>query len=440
MFRHPLFHPVRAGITLALTILLIGLLAACGGSSGAPASSSGPVTITFWSWVPNLQQAVNLFEKSHPNIKVKLENVGAAAAEYTKLTTALKAGSGAPDVVQIEYAFLPQYILTGKLVDLSQYGANDIKNDFVPWTWAQVSQGGKVYAIPQDSGPMGMLYREDIFKKYNLPVPTTWDQFAQEAIQLHKANPRIYMTDFPPSNGTWFTSLAWQAGSQPFVVNGTNLKINIDDAPALKVADYWSNLVKAGAVSKLVDFTNDWYAGLQNGTIATWITAAWAPTDLAGFASKSAGLWRAAPLPQWTAGAQASSNWGGSTDAVTTQSQHPKEAAEFAEWLNSNPASAQLLSQKLFLFPAQLSVLSSSTFNTPSSFYGGQNVNQVFATSSQHVNTSFQWSPFQDYVFTQLGNQLSSAVAGKITFEQALHNTQKTVVSYAQAQGFTVSS
>lgn len=287
---------------------------------------------------------------------------------------------------------------------------------------------------------MGMLYREDIFKKYNLPVPTTWDQFAQEAIQLHKDNPRIYLTDFPPSNGTWFTSLAWQAGSQPFVVNGTNLKINIDDAPALKVADYWSNLVKAGAVSKLVDFTNDWYAGLQNGTIATWITAAWAPTDLEGFAAKSAGLWRAAPLPQWTAGAQASSNWGGSTDAVTVQSQHPKEAAEFAEWLNSNPSSAQLLSQKLFLFPAQLSVLSSPSFNTASSFYGGQNVNQVFATSSQHVNTSFQWSPFQDYVFTQLGNQLSSAVDGKITFEQALHNTQKTVVSYAQAQGFTVSS
>jgi len=51
-----------------------------------------------------------------------------------------------------------------------------IKNDFVPWTWSQVSQGDKVYAIPQDSGPMGLLYRTDIFAQYHLPVPTTWAQ------------------------------------------------------------------------------------------------------------------------------------------------------------------------------------------------------------------------------------------------------------------------
>ena len=66
-------------------------------------------------------------------------------------------------------------------------------------------------------------------------------------------------------------------------------------------------------------------------------------------------------------------------------------------------------------------------------------VNKVFAQSSQLVNTSFQWSPISDYVFTQLQNQLASAVQGKITFDQALHNTQSTVVTYAQQQGFTVS-
>src|SRR5579884_3475809 len=183
----PLLRRARIGATLALVCLLVGFVAACGGSSTQ--GGSGPVTLTFWSWVPNLQQAVNLFEKSHPNIKIKLQNVGSGSAEYTKLTTALKAGSGAPDVVQIEYAFLPQYELSGKLVDLSQYGANNLKSNFVPWVWGQVSQGSKVYAIPQDSGPMGLLYRTDIFQKYHLAVPTTWAQYAQEAIQLHQANP-----------------------------------------------------------------------------------------------------------------------------------------------------------------------------------------------------------------------------------------------------------
>ncbi len=437
MTHHLVLHRARVGATALLACILVGLLAACGGSSG---TSSGPVTLTMWSWVPNLQQAINLFEQSHPNIKIKLQNVGSGSAQYTKLTTALKAGSGAPDIAQIEYSYLPQYELTGKLVDLSQYGADSIKNDFVPWTWGQVSSGGKVYAIPQDTGPMGLLYRQDIFQKYNLPIPTTWAQYAQEAIQLHQDNPKIYMTNFPPAEGAWFESLMWQAGSHPFTVNGTNVKLNLDDAGALKVADYWGNLIKSGAVEVSPDWTNDWYAALQNGTIATWVTAAWAPTDLEGFAPKSAGLWRAAPIPQWSAGEQVSANWGGSTDAVTTQSQHPAQAAEFVEWLNSNPSSTNLLSQKLYLFPATTGELNSASFNSASTFYGGQKVNQVFVASSQQVNISFQWSPFQDEVVTELNDQLSSAVNGKITYEQAMHNVQSQVVSYAKAQGFTVSS
>ncbi|HLI70540.1 MAG TPA: sugar ABC transporter substrate-binding protein [Ktedonobacteraceae bacterium] len=437
---HLLSRYARTGATLVLICLIAGLLAACGGSSTQTSTNANaPATLTFWSWVPNLQQAVNLFEKSHPNIKVKLDNVGSGPTEYTKLTTALKAGSGAPDVVQIEYSYLPQYELMGKLVDLSQYGAGSLKNDFVPWTWGQVSQGSKVYAIPQDSGPLALLYRTDIFSRYHLAVPTTWAQYAQEAIQLHQANPKIYMTNFSATDGTWFNALAWQAGSQPFKVNGTNLTVHINDAPALQVADYWNALVKSGAVSPMSNWTNDWYADLQNGTLATWVTAAWAPTDLTGFAAKSAGLWRVAPLPQWTPGAQVSANWGGSTDAVTTQSKYPAQAAEFAEWLNTNASSVSTLCEKLYLFPTQTSELSSASFNTASSFFGGQKVNQVFAQASQEVNTSFQWSPIEDYVNTQLQDQLSSAVQGKITFAQALQNTQNAVVSYAQSQGFTVS-
>ncbi len=163
----------RLGV-LSLMIVLLASLAGCGGTPSG--TSSGPVTLTFWTWVPNIQSEINLFEQSHPNIKIKLVNAGQGAPEYTKLRTALKAGSGAPDVVQIEFQYLPTFELSGKLVDLSQYGASSIENDFVPWTWSQVSQGGKVYAIPQDSGPMGLLYRTDIFAQYHLPVPTTWAQ------------------------------------------------------------------------------------------------------------------------------------------------------------------------------------------------------------------------------------------------------------------------
>jgi len=436
MSHRSLSHYRKVGIVLGLACLLMGTLAACGGGS----SNNGPVTLTFWSWVPNLQKAVDVFEQSHPNIKIKLDNVGAGGNEYTKLTTALKAKSGAPDVVQLTYEELPTYELSNYLIDLSPYGAAALQSDYVDWAWAQVTQGSKIFAIPQDSGPMGLIYRQDIFDQYHLAVPTTWDQYAQEAIQLHKDNPKISMTDFPSSDGSWFTALLWQAGSRPYKVNGTTVSLHMDDAAALQVADYWGNLVKSGAVSTGQDFTNDWNAGLANGTIATWITAAWAPTDLEGTASGTTGKWRVAPLPQWTAGAQVSSNWGGSTDAVTVQSKHPAEAAEFAEFLNHDTTSATLLTQQLSLFPTLKSVLTAPSFSSPVPFYGGQQVNSIFVQSSQEVDTSFQWSPFQDYAYTQMTNQLADAVSGKISFEQAMHNAQQAVVSYAQAQGFTVTS
>jgi len=164
-------RPIVRFAYFSLTFLLLMVLAACGGSTGS-APSSGPVTLTFWTWVPNIQQEIDLFEQSHPNIKIKLVNAGQGGPEYTKLRTALKAGSGAPDIVQIELQYLPTFELANGLVDLSQYGANDLKNDYVSWVWNQVSQGSKVYAIPQDSGPMGLLYRADIFQQYHLPVPT----------------------------------------------------------------------------------------------------------------------------------------------------------------------------------------------------------------------------------------------------------------------------
>ncbi|HXM27634.1 MAG TPA: extracellular solute-binding protein [Chthoniobacterales bacterium] len=65
----------------------------------------GQITLEVWSWVVGLDQVVKEFEQAFPNIKVHVNNVGGGPAEYQKLQTVLKAGSGAPDVVQIEYDF-----------------------------------------------------------------------------------------------------------------------------------------------------------------------------------------------------------------------------------------------------------------------------------------------------------------------------------------------
>ena len=141
------------------------------------------------------------------------------AGTYAKMFSALQAGN-APDLGQVEYATLPNFEHVGGLVDLSKYGAGSVQSDFVPWTWSQVTQGSAVYAIPQDTGPMGLFYRADLFKKYGLPVPTTWAQYLSDAKKLHAANPNAYIAAFPASDAQWFAGLAWQAGAKWFSTSG----------------------------------------------------------------------------------------------------------------------------------------------------------------------------------------------------------------------------
>jgi multiple sugar transport system substrate-binding protein len=195
------------------------------------------------------------------------------------------------------------------------------------------------------------------------------------------------------------------------------------------------------AVSADPDFNNDWYAGLTNGSYATWVTAAWAPVFLQSSAAKSSGKWRVAPMPQWTEGENVSGNWGGSTSAVTNQSKYPAAAAAFAMFLNHDPESSMLMSTKQFLFPPLKATLTDPKFTgqTPA-FYGGQKVNELFAQISATVPDDFQWSPFNDYVTSSNNQIFGGALVGKSPLSAALDSWQTKVSGYAKQQGFTVSS
>ena len=62
-----------------------------------------PVELTFWAWCPGSKEMSQKFMEKYPNIKVKYENVGQGAPHYVKLRDALKAGTGLPDVAQMEF-------------------------------------------------------------------------------------------------------------------------------------------------------------------------------------------------------------------------------------------------------------------------------------------------------------------------------------------------
>ncbi len=435
----PWMRHFASGFAVVSVALLIMIpLAACGGGSSSGSTSSGPVTLTYWSWIPGMDKQVALFNKSHPNIHIAWSDVGQGSVQYNKLFTAIKANNE-PDISQIEFQILPQFETTGSLVELSQYGANSVKNQFPSWMWNQVSLNNGVYAIPQDGGPMALYYRSDIFQKYHLPVPTTWAQYADDAAKLHAADPNAYITDFPPRQPGEFVGMVWQNGGSMFSINGQSWKVSINNPQALQVAAYWQDLISKKLVKTEPDFTNAWYSDLQTGVLATWISAAWGNGILKQNAPKAAGNWRVVALPQWQAGQNVSSNWGGSTTVVFKSSKHPQEASVFAQWISANEQSAEL-EFSTGAYPALVSALRSSTVNSPQPFFGNQVINQVFSTSSQQVNVNFQWGPSMEQVYNDLSDSFANAVNGQGTLSDGLNAVQQSTVAYMKKQGFSVTT
>lgn len=432
----------------ALTALV---LAGC--TPGGQEQSTGPVTdeqreealstpteLTFWTWVPNIEDEVALFEEKYPEIDVKVENVGQGLPHYQKLRSALEAGEGAPDVAQIEYQHIPSFVLSEALLDLAPYGADELADDYVGWAWNQVSPGDEVWSIPQDVGPMGNLYREDLLTQAGIAeAPETWDEYAAAA-QAVKDSTGSYISNLGATQAGQMIGFFWQDGLKPFGYDGketVSIDVNSDGAKA--IASYWTDLIQKDLVATDVDFTDEWYQGLSNGKYAGWLTAAWGPVFLQGTAENTSGLWRAAPLPQTEAGASASGNWGGSSDAVLSTSKNPIAAAELAMFLNHDEESAMQFATQQFLYPPQVSVLENPEFaDLESEFYGGQQVNKLFAEISETVDTDFQWLPFMDYAYASYEENVGTVIAAKGDIADALDAWQDDLVGYAEDQGFTV--
>src|SRR6202034_4466316 len=126
--------------------------------------------------------------------------------------------------------------------------------------------------------------------------------------------------------------------------------------------------------------------------------------------------WRVAPMPNWGS-TPANGNWGGSTTVVFKDSKHPAQAAQFAEWLNTNPQSITGLITKGGLFPADLAGEKQPAANSPVPFYGGPNMNTTF---------------------TQMSDGFGKATGGSETLAQVLASTQSQTVATMKSQGFSV--
>ena len=258
-------------------------------------------TLTFWTWVPDIKNEVKLFTTKYPKIKVNVTNVGQGSPHYQKLRTTIQAGQGGPDVAQVEFQYINSFTLgEGDLLDLTPYAPATLKDSYPAWVWSQVYTNGGLWGIPQDTGPMGLLYREDLLQQAGLEAPKTYDDFASAAQTYRSKNPKSYLVNVAPNQAGQLIAYLWQAGVRPFSFDGQQtVKVDLASEQAKSVVKFWGDLVTSGTASSDPDFNDSWYQGLAGGKWATLPIAAWGPVFLQGTAGRTSGKWRAADLPQW---------------------------------------------------------------------------------------------------------------------------------------------
>src|SRR4051812_27860662 len=194
--------PVLASLTAATLFLT-----ACSSDSdsGKATTTDEKVALTYWSWTPNMDKVVEGWNSTHPNIQVTVNKQDGGDPAVTKLLTAIKAGSGAPDVMQAEYQKIPTLVAADAIADIAKQ-AGSAKAKFPDSAWNSVTLGSSaVYGVPQDSGPMMFFYRADVFTQLGLQVPTAWDQYADAARTVHAANPKQYLGTFSANDPGWFS-------------------------------------------------------------------------------------------------------------------------------------------------------------------------------------------------------------------------------------------
>jgi multiple sugar transport system substrate-binding protein len=258
--------------------LSLAALAGCSNSDNTSGSNSGGnVTLTYWQYtfpakVTEIKSLIQKFESENPNIKVVAQDF--PYDQYNqKVAAAMHAGKG-PDVMNLYYGWLPQYVKQGYLQPIPQdlMSTSSIESHFIPMIQAS-KMNGKYYTLPIAVRSLALFYNKDMFKQAGLDPnspPKTWDELIQDAKRMTKrdSNGKLQQEGFAwDVNGQGYHAfeevLLRQWGVEPFSADGKKVEWN-SSPNGLDAFKYWINMEKnekIGEPNFLTDYNTAFKAG-----------------------------------------------------------------------------------------------------------------------------------------------------------------------------------
>lgn len=309
------------------------LIAACARPSGGERTE-----LRFWAMGREgevVQELVREFERQHPDIRVRVQQMPWTAA-HEKLLTAY-VGDATPDLAQLGNTWIPEFVALDALAPLDSLLASSRaieREGFFRGIWETNVIDGTLYGIPWYVDTRVLFYRSDILAEagYTEP-PTTWEEWRQ-AMETIKANmgPGQYPILVPTNEWPPLIILGMQAGAP--LLRDDGRYGGFSDPRFRRAFEFYVGLFRDGLAPVLSGTeVSNLYQEFARGNIAMYITGPW---NIGEFSRRlppeMQDDWMTAPLPG--PGGPGISMAGGSSIVVFRDSRHVSEAWKLIEFLS----------------------------------------------------------------------------------------------------------
>lgn len=326
---------MKKGIIAAVAVLSAGLLAFTGCSKKAKKSEK--ITLTVWESLlgPDefIKQAGAKYTESHPNVEIKFVNVELGDSTG-QIALDGPAGVGA-DLFAAPHDKLGELVNGGHVAPTAN--ADVVAKEVLGACSKALTYEGKMYGYPVSAETYALFYNKDLIAEKD--VPKTWDDLAKWAIEFNKKNPdkRGFVMDV--GNAYYSIVFTTENGNRIFGSTGADTSttyLNNDDA--VNGMKFFQSLRNALDVPAADLSTGVCDAAFQGGQAAMHITGPWNVKNFVD-AKLNFGV---APLPSLPGDTVPAASFSGTRAMfVSSYSDHPEEAADFAQFLIS-PAMQQL--------------------------------------------------------------------------------------------------
>lgn len=318
---------------------LAGLAA---GISFLALGSAQAVEIEYWQYVFDsrvkaMDQLIENFEAANPDITVK--HTTFPYADYQTRVVAAKVAGQGPDVVQLFYGWLDQFVSGGLIqpLDPAVFPHDAIEADFFPIVSA-MKRGDDYYGLPTAVRSLALFYNKAIFAEAGLEAPQNLEELLAAAEATTKrdgsgniTSAGITMDMAGQDHHWWREVLIRQNGGEPYDAEGNVAYDSEAGAAALK---FYTDLQTEHNVG-LVGFMDEGQAAFRAGLAAMTIDGTF---RLGAFADNPF-EWGVVELPADANGLRSNySSYFANAIGATAEGEELEAAQKFLQYISSPEA------------------------------------------------------------------------------------------------------